>query len=173
MARSASSAVKSGRLGVLAEPFAVGVGGVLFLEVAASRRRISASSFCRLGAIDGAAVALADEAREAAGVVDVGVGEEDGGEGVGVEGSLHPVELAQGLEALEHAAIDEEAGTALLEQKARARDGTGAAVEGEPHAVGFRTLIAHRLREHQISGNAHFLGEGANRPPQAMPKRHL
>jgi hypothetical protein len=60
-----------------------------------------------------------------------GVGEHHGVDLLHIERRRRPVELAQLLEPLKQAAVDEHRGAAGFEQILRAGDGAGGAVEGE------------------------------------------
>ena len=77
------------------------------------------------GGVDRPGIAVAGELRQEAGMVDMGVAEDDGAEVARDEGEGAVVELLLGLRALEHAAIDEELAVVGLEPEARAGDAAG------------------------------------------------
>ncbi len=71
------------------------------------------------------------ELRHDSGVVDVGMGQDKRIDRFRVEGKGPVVEFGNALGALEHAAIDEDARRAHLQEIAGAGDGAGGAVESE------------------------------------------
>ena len=86
------------------------------------------------GAQDRAAEALADEERQQAAMVEVGVREHHGVERRGIDAQRHAVADRIGRPALEHPAIDEDPGAAGIDEVTRAGDGACPAEEGELHA---------------------------------------
>jgi hypothetical protein len=86
---------------------------------------------------------MLDEFRQQAGMVDMGVSEDQEFRRGGLEGEILGIQLSDRLVALEHATIDEKARVAYLQHGARAGNGAGRAVEGKGcHADISR--IAHR-----------------------------
>ena len=115
------------------EAVLVGVARVLFLQVARVGQEQAQQVAGGLGRVHGALEALASQPRQVAGVVDVGVGEHHRVQGRGLDRQGGPVALAQGLEALEQAAVDQDAGVAGLDQGLAAGDRARSAQEGDPH----------------------------------------
>jgi hypothetical protein len=89
----------------------------------------------RLGGEDRSTKTLLDEQRQAAGVVDVGVAENDVVELFGVEGEGLPVSSVPLLAALDQPAVEEDALTVELDQMTRPGNFARCAVEGEFHGV--------------------------------------
>ncbi len=110
---------------------AVGVFGVTFLDMAAVAKDDVAELQRRMGADDMLAEPFLDQLRQVAGVVEVGVGEDDGAQTVRVDRERRPVLLAQRLLTLEEAAIHQDRASVVLEQVFRTRDGAGAAEAGK------------------------------------------
>ena len=78
-----------------------------------------------LGADDGAGETVADQPRQIAGVIEVGMGEDDRVDRVRVDGQRGPVEFAQVLDPLEQTAVDQDPGVVGLQQVLGAGDGAG------------------------------------------------
>ena len=74
---------------------------------------------------------IGHEARQQARMIEVRVGEDDRCDGAGVHRQPGPVALAERLEPLEHAAVDENAMCVGLEQVLRPGDGSGRPQERE------------------------------------------
>ena len=121
------------------------------------------------GADDGAAEALVDEQRQQAAVVEVGVGEDDGIEGLGVDPERHAVAHRLVAAALEHAAVDEDAGLARVHEVARTRHGPRPAEEGELHV----RIVAHRGHAHRYAWHdGGHVPRRSPRPPRGrVPRR--
>ncbi|MNJ37272.1 hypothetical protein D3C77_320830 [compost metagenome] len=106
---------RQGRL-VLAVTVTVCLLGVLLLDMAAvaqdDLRHIPGGGAGQ----DGPAESILDQFRQVAGVVQVGVGQDHRVNARGLDRERGPVLLAQGLEALEQAAVDQDAATVGLEQ---------------------------------------------------------
>ena len=131
---------------VLAEALAVGVLGVLFLELRGVEQDDLREVARGRRAVDGAVEALADEAGQGAAVVEVGVREDDVADRPRVEAGAPPVQQAQLFEALKHPGIDEHVPLAGAEEVARAGDRAGGALE--------RELEVHRGAPVSASGAA-------------------
>ena len=98
-----------------------------------SSRTSVASSIVPGVAWIGPAIAGLHEEREQPAMVEVGVGQQHGVEGRGVEIERDPVADRLVRAALEHPAVDEDPRLAGLEQVLRARDGRGSAEEVDLH----------------------------------------
>jgi hypothetical protein len=108
---------------------AVGAFGILLLDAGCvDEHDLGEVAGCR-GAKDRAPESIADEARDIAAVVNVGVGEEDSINGPGVEGRRRPVTEPELLQALEESAIDQEGCPCQGEEMPGAGDRAGAAME--------------------------------------------
>ncbi len=92
--------------------------------------------------VDRPAIAVAGELRQKAGVVDMGVAEDDGADLARGEGERAVVQLLLGLRALEHAAIDEKLAVVRLQPEAGAGDATGSAMEIEAERHGREPSVA-------------------------------
>ncbi len=103
------------RIGVAAVALLLREAGLFFLQGAGIFEHQAGERAGRLGAVDRAAVALCHEARQEAGVVEVGVGEDDRVDLLRPERERAPVALLELLVALEEAAVDEQASVAELE----------------------------------------------------------
>ena len=137
------SMMRFDRILALADAFAVLALGVRLLDLCGIQQHEGEQVRRRRRAIDRAVEAMLDEFRQQAGMVDMGVGEDQEFGGGGVEGEILGVQLTDRLVALEHAAIDEKARVADLQHGTRAGDGARRAVEGKGcHADISR--IAHR-----------------------------
>ncbi len=88
------------------------------------------------GAVDRSVEAVAHERRQVAAVVEVGVGEDDAGEGGRFGGERVPVARADLPGALEQPAVDEEAAVAGLDEGLRSRHGSDGADERQEHDSG-------------------------------------
>ncbi len=107
---------RQGRL-VLRVAFAIGVFGVLLLALGRVEHDQLGELAGRLSGVDRPKVALADDPRQVAGVVEVGVREDDGLECLDVERRGGPIEQSQRLESLEQPAIHEHSRGARLEEE--------------------------------------------------------
>ena len=87
-----------------------------------------AGSSCRM---DRAGESVTDEAGEPATVVDVGVREHDGIDGVRVDRKRVPVAPSELAHALEEASVDHHAASAVVDDEAAAGDGAGGAEESQ------------------------------------------
>ena len=116
---------------VLGEAMAVGEFGVLFLQVPGVGQQDRAEVGGRLRAEDGSSEAALDQQRQLAGVVEMGMGEDDGVDAARLDRKRRPILQAQRLEALKQAAVDEKPMIALLDEILRSGDRAGAAEEGE------------------------------------------
>src|SRR6266571_4601771 len=121
---------------VLGRVVAIGELRLLFLEV----RGVGQHDLEKIGgaarAVDGPREALLAEPRQEAGVVDVGVAQQDGLDGRRGHGKPRPVAQAQLLEPLEEAAVHEEPARAALEEMTGAGDRARGAEEAERRAHG-------------------------------------
>ena len=126
---------------VLGVAFLVGPVGFFLLEVGGVLEEDVGELGGGVGGVDGTLEAVLDEAGEVADVVDVGVGEDDGVDGGGLDGEGVPVLEAVFLGALEEAAIDEDAAAAGFEEVAGAGDGAGGAEEAEGGGHGKRMRV--------------------------------
>jgi len=116
---------------VLGQALAVQVLGVFLLEVGGVEEEDLGQVLRGRGAVDGPAKALLDQAGHAADVVEVGVGEHDGVHPDRVELRVRPVPESQGLLALEHPRVHEEAPPPRLQQVLRTRHRLRSAEEGQ------------------------------------------
>ena len=99
------------------------------LDVARVRQHDGAEVRRGGGAMDAVLVAVLDELRQHARMIDVGMGEKHRGDGARIEGEGPVVQLALGLRTLEHAAIDEHFRAVGFDQVAGAGDGARCAME--------------------------------------------
>ena len=112
---------------------------------------------------DPAAIALVHDVRDQSAVVEVGVGQEHDVERARVVGERHAIPHRLVRAALEHPAVDQDAGAAGLEEVLRAGDGGRATEEVEVHP---RSVPAGPLR-HLLPGPRRDRGDvadGAIRP---------
>jgi hypothetical protein len=116
---------------VLREALLVQVLGILFLQV----RRVVQQNFRQVArrgrAVDGTLEPVAHQLRQETAMIDVCVGQHHPLQRRWLEGERRPIPEPQFLQSLEHAAIDEQAIVADLEQESRAGDRAGTAVETE------------------------------------------
>ena len=116
---------------VLRVALLVGVLRVLFLDVGGvAQEQIRQVRRRRCGE-DRSLVAQLDEPGQVPRVIDMGVGEDHRIYTLRIEARVLPVAFAELLRALEQPAIDQKLLAQSPKQMARARDGPGAAVEGE------------------------------------------
>ena len=106
---------------VLRQLLPVEVLGVFFLQVRGVLEEDLGELTRRRRAVDRPGEALPHEPRHTPDVVEVRVGEDHGRDRAGVELRVGPVAQAQGLLALEHPGVDEEARAPGLEQVLRSR----------------------------------------------------
>ncbi len=97
------------------------------LDMAGIRQHDRAKIDGRPRGVDGSPVARLDQLRYQAGVVDMGMGEEDRVEPFRLKGEFPVVQGLERLGALEHAAVDENAPVSDLEEVAGAGDDMGGA----------------------------------------------
>jgi hypothetical protein len=76
-------------------------------------------------------------------VVDVGVRQDDGVQSGWVEWKRLPIPLAQGLQALELAAVDQDTPVIELDEILRACDGTGGTEKGQGRDTGTLAELCH------------------------------
>ena len=107
------------------------VFGVLFLQITGIRQKDGAEIGRRMGAENGSAKAALDQQRQIAGVVQMGVRENDGVDAARFDRKLRPILEPQRLETLKQAAVDEQLMLLVLDEVFRAGDRPGAAEEGE------------------------------------------
>ena len=86
----------------------------------------------RLRGMDRAPEPVLGELGQQTAVIDVGMGQQDEVDGVGLEGKAAVVELTHRLGALEHAAVDQEPTPAVLDPIAGAGHGAGPAMKRQP-----------------------------------------
>jgi hypothetical protein len=108
----------------------------LLLEPAAVEEDDLDQLRARAREVDGAAEARADGQRQEAAVIEVGVRDQDRIQGGGVEAQRHPVADHVVRAALEHPAVDQDAGALGGDEEARAGDGARATEEAQLHATG-------------------------------------
>ena len=148
--------VQRQRLGVRRIAIAVGAARVLLLQVArVEQQHLGQVAGGRRG-IDRSATAVLDQHRQPAAVVQVGVAEHHR---VGLQQRRWrrgPVALAMHLEALEHAAVEQEARAADVDPVARAGDAVDGAVELDVHRT--------RLAEIADAGRPPHIDERAAAP---------
>jgi len=113
-----------------------------FLDVAGIGQHVGQQIPRCLGGEDRPGEAVFQQFGQEAGVVDVGVGQEDGIDGGRIEGEIAVVELADGFGALEHPAVDQEAEAGDRDVVARAgyRAGGAAELDFELHQPFLRFL---------------------------------
>ena len=104
------------------------------------------------GGVDVAAVPLADQHRQEAAVIQVGVGDQHGVQGGGVVVERDPVPDGFVRRALEHAAIDEDAGPPGDQEILGAGDGLGATKEVEVHVRHGDTFRRACRRQNRAAG---------------------
>lgn len=119
-----ADAVERKRRLVLRKALSIGVFGILLLEVAAVLQDQLGNVARRLGRVDSAAEAISNELGQIAGMVEVGMRQDDGVDARWRNRKCCPVEFAQVLQALEQAAIDQDALVAIGEEMFRAGDGS-------------------------------------------------
>ncbi len=114
-------AVKGQGRPVLGEPLAIGVICFLFLDL----RRIHQQDFGEIpggpGAMDRTAETFPNQFREITGMIDMGVGEQEMVDPLGLEIRALPVEKTEFLEALEQAGINQDPGIFRLDQDGGSR----------------------------------------------------
>lgn len=108
---------------------------VFLLQVSRIEKHAFAEIESGGGGVDVAGVAVASEGGEVAAVVDVGVGEDDAGEGFDRHGEVAVALVGIGAAALVEAAIEEVALTVDGELMHGAGDGLSRPPEGELHAI--------------------------------------
>ena len=148
-----SDGIEGKRRLVAAVIFPGGVFRVLFLEVRGIGEKKIAQLVRGGVGVNGAAEAVAHEAREVAGVVDVGVGEEDPVDGGGIDRKAFPVALLERLGAFEETAIDEELFVFGFDEVFGTGDGARGTQESDPrHRDGILGQIARRAQGFRTSG---------------------
>lgn len=128
--RIANAVERQGGL-VLRESLAVGVFGILLLQIAAVFKDQLGHIARGLGCEDAAAKAVAHQLRQIAGMVEMGMGQHDGVDAGGLDRQGLPIQLAQVLEALEQATVDQDALSIMSQEMFRASDGAGTAQRGQ------------------------------------------
>ena len=93
---------------VLGETVTVRIFGVLFLQITGVGQKDGAEIGRRMGAENGSAKAALDQQRQIAGVVEMGVRENDGVDAARFDRKLRPILEPQRLEPLKQAAVDEQ-----------------------------------------------------------------
>lgn len=112
---------------VLAETLSIGVLGILFLQVAAVLEdQFGQVAGCG-GGVDASAKAITHELGQVAGVVQVRVRQYHRVECLRRDRQWLPVQLAQVLQALEQAAVDQDVLSIVAQQMLGAGDGAGTA----------------------------------------------
>ncbi|MCU0272382.1 MAG: hypothetical protein MUE34_04035 [Acidimicrobiales bacterium] len=114
---------------VLAVPALVGEAGLLLLQMGGVEEEHAAETDGARGGEDRTAEAVADDGRQVPGVVDVGVGQDDGVEAPRRHREGLPVALPQLLEPLEEATVDQDPGPTGVDEEPAARHRAGAAEE--------------------------------------------
>jgi len=141
-----------GQGGLVSGPsVAVGVLGLLLLQVAAVGEDDADELAGRRRAVHGTVEPVEDQPREVTAVVEMGVGQHHGVDGRRVHGEARPVLEPELLEPLEQAAVDEEPAPAVIEEELAPRHRAHAAEEGD----------RCRLRVHADEGRAPHLGRAA------------
>ena len=107
------------------------VGGLFVLEVRAVRKNDLAQALGLAGRVDRAAKPRVVEGGQIAGVVDVGVGEQNRVDALGRHRELRPVAQSISLQTLVEAAVDEDARRRRIDQEAAARDRARSAEKAE------------------------------------------
>ena len=110
------------RVGVPAVTLLLGVAGLFFLQFAGVLEHQPGERTGRPGAVDRSAKPLRDQPRQEAGVIEVGVGQDDSVDLLWSERERAPVAQLVLFVTLEEAAVDEQAGAAEVEQRAAAGD---------------------------------------------------
>ena len=126
--------VQRQRLDVLRVAVAVGAARVFLLQVGAVQQQHLGQVARGGGGVDGAFVSVFDEGGQVAAVVKMGVAQQHG---VGLEHGWRrrrPVALAVHLEALEEAAVEQDALPADVDQMPRAGDAVGGTQKLNLHA---------------------------------------
>ena len=142
--------------------------GELHLELGRVEQHEPGELGGRRGAHDRAPEALVDEQRQQAAVVEVGVGEDDGVERRRVDAQRHPVAHRLVGAALEHAAVDEDAGPTRVDEVARAGDRARSAEEGQLHAP----IVTHRAAPGtRVARCGHVRPPSPRRPRGCLPRR--
>jgi hypothetical protein len=113
----------------------VGAARVFFLQVRAVGEQHGAQITRRRVGEDGAAKAMFDEHRQPAAVIKMRVAEHDRVNAAHVDRQGLPIALAVQLQALEHAAVEQQAAAADFDQVLGTGDTVGSAETGELHAV--------------------------------------
>ena len=119
---------------VLREAMAVGELGILLLQVPGVSQQDCAKIDGRARAINRSAEAALDQQRQIAGVIEMGMGENNGVDGARLRGKRRPILQAQRLEALKQAAVDEQPVPFVLHEEFRSGNGTDAAEKREVQA---------------------------------------
>jgi hypothetical protein len=127
---------------------AFGEGGLFLLQAAGVRQHDPAQGPGRRGAPDPAAEAVAHQPRKVTAMVEVAVGQHDRVQAGRRHRERRPVAQAQGLVALEQAAIDQHPCASCVEEVARAGHGRVGAEEGQFEA----RVHLHLVSAAQCSG---------------------
>ena len=124
---------------VLGQAMAIGVPGLVLLQVRAVAQQDLAQLRGGLGGVNRSAKSVANQRRQVAAVIEVRVAEHDRMHACRGNRELRAVAQSQLLVALEQAAVEKHPPLAGIEQVARTGDGAGGPGEGE-----FRGPLFHR-----------------------------
>ena len=102
------------------------------LDVGAVGQHDAAQLERRAGGVDRPGIAVADQLRQQAGMVDMGMAEHDRVDVADGKGEGPVVQLLLGLGALEHAAVEQDGAARRLETMTRPGDAAGGAMECQP-----------------------------------------
>ena len=114
---------------------AIGELGVLLLDPGAVEQDQPRHLVAGGGGVDAAAEAVDHQPRQVAAMVQVRMGEHHRVDVARFGGQSFPVQFAQVLQALEQAAVHQDAGVAVAEQMLGTGDGAGTAQAGESRHV--------------------------------------
>jgi len=107
----------------------VGALGLLFLQMRGIGKQDLRERCRRAGTVDRPGEPVPHQQRQATGVIDVGMGQDDGVERPGIEGKRAPVAQPQLLQPLEQPAVEQYSATAGPHQVRRPGDGPGGTEE--------------------------------------------
>jgi hypothetical protein len=128
------------RVGVPAVPFFARVADLLLLDLPGVEEHQGDQSAAGLRAVDRPGEPLGNEARQEAGVIQVGMGEQHRVQPVGRERERIPVALLELFVSLEEAAVDEDGGVPPGEQGGAAGDATAGSEECDGRHFGIVLL---------------------------------
>ena len=132
---------------VLGKLVAVGVVGVLLLQVPGIRQQDRAQLAGGARAEDAPLESTLDHQRQIAAVIEMRVREDNRPDGAGLDRERRPVLQTQRFEALKQSAIDKQIVLLVLEQEFRAGHRAGAAQEGERHGHGTIFVVLEQMAE--------------------------